>query len=129
MWRSDDGCRFRRCSWAAHRLLASAFAARLAGTGWGRGAGLVDAYGTAVGQAVLAVDHDPLARRDALADDGNAVLRRLDLDRAAFGNVVGLHHIGVGAAGALHDDALGHGDGVLAHPQLQPHVDELARPE
>src|SRR3954468_24001789 len=50
-----------------------------------------------VGQAILPIDDDFLARRKPFGDDGDAVLHRGDLYRAALDGVVVLDDIGIGA--------------------------------
>src|ERR1700748_3093848 len=77
---SAAGCRFRRFSSAQSAALAGH--RRRCRLPVGRR--LIDADTGAVGQAVLGVGHDLLADREALADYGDAVLRRLDFEGSSL---------------------------------------------
>src|SRR5262249_10735620 len=113
-------------------FLASRFAVSrcclLLGSSGGSRCGSLDFHPCAIGQPVLAIDNDPLARRQALSDDRKPILHRGDFDRAPLDRVVVLDDIGIGAVRAVLYGLRRNGRRAFLHRQDQPYIDELAGP-
>src|SRR6185436_257538 len=80
-------------------------------------------------EAVLAVDHDDVARLQTLIDQRPSVADLRDVDGTQLGRLVRLDDIDVSAGLSLLDGRSGHGDGVLLRVQQQAGIDELPRPQ
>src|SRR3984957_8635300 len=109
---------YRERGWKVRR--GSARRARL----WRRGL-----YSDALGQATLPVDDDPLAWRQPLGDDGDAVLNRSDVDGASLDSVIRLDNIGVIAIRAVLDGLRGHRRDFPPGREDYAQADELAGPQ
>src|SRR5258706_2842043 len=80
-------------------------------------------------EAQLALRYDPLTFFQTARDDGVVALGACDRDFAHLGGHVGLDHENVLTVGTgLHGFGW-HDEGVLLVVELDPHVDELARPQ
>src|SRR6202040_3423746 len=86
-------------------------------------------YSDALGQPILPVDDDPLAWRQPLGDDGDAVLNRSDVDGASLDSVIRLDNIGVIAIRAVLDGLRGHRRDFPPGREDYAQADELAGPQ
>src|SRR6266567_1490956 len=87
-----------------------------------------DPHPGALRQSILAVDDDLLARRQPLADDGDAVLHGTDLDVPALDRAVVLDHVCVMAVRSVLNGLRGDRGHPFTDVQDHPNIDELAGP-
>src|ERR1019366_3203597 len=82
----------------------------------------------AVGQSILAIDHDPLIRGQSLCNDGAPFLRGSHLHVLTFRDIVLVKDINVRAVRSLHHRLRGNRYGILSGRKYKMRTDRLTGP-